>query len=469
MPAAGPTAIPPSGSRSMRGWSRASSATACHQDHAERALVLGVPRARHRAARPRPARTGRPRWPPRTTSTWRTGSRPPPCARPRTRAGRADPQPRRGAAGHRLGQRPRRRSAVDAAGEPDLPRAGAGRRYPADLLAMTDGRDRLAFVADGDLEAIIRGPTDLLGVNYYTPTPSRRSARDGDPAERVAADPSGAAAVMWPGTDRAVVPTPGRRRRWDGRWTPTGLRDLLLRVHRDYPDLPLLITENGVAFDDEPGDDGVHDPAGSTTCASTSPPRTRRWRPVSTCGGTSSGHSGQLRVGVGIRQALRPGLRRLSDATPDPEGFGQVVPRGDRGERPAVTALSGDDRAAKHHPSGLLQGGKVHAGIGGIDDQVGRRALVEAGEPEPVPAAPGCLRDDLALRDASTDERADLVADEAVRQAAAGVSAGVEGQARFVGMPNPLPRGREQRPHVRRVAPGTFPPRRRQCPATCRR
>jgi beta-glucosidase len=32
-------------------------------------------------------------------------------------------------------------------------------------------------------------------------------------------------------------------------------------VHRDYPAIPLLITENGAAFDDEVGqDDAVHDP-----------------------------------------------------------------------------------------------------------------------------------------------------------------------------------------------------------------
>ena len=35
---------------------------------------------------------------------------------------------------------------------------------------------------------------------------------------------------------------------------------MLLRLHRDHPGLPLMITENGAAFDDEVSPDGrVHD------------------------------------------------------------------------------------------------------------------------------------------------------------------------------------------------------------------
>ena len=41
---------------------------------------------------------------------------------------------------------------------------------------------------------------------------------------------------------------------------PTGLTELLLRLRRDYPGLPLMITENGAAFPDEVSADGrVHD------------------------------------------------------------------------------------------------------------------------------------------------------------------------------------------------------------------
>jgi beta-glucosidase len=41
---------------------------------------------------------------------------------------------------------------------------------------------------------------------------------------------------------------------------PTGLTELLLRLHRDHPAVPLMITENGAAFDDRVDADGrVHD------------------------------------------------------------------------------------------------------------------------------------------------------------------------------------------------------------------
>ena len=42
---------------------------------------------------------------------------------------------------------------------------------------------------------------------------------------------------------------------------PSGMYDLLMSLHREFPDLPLMITENGAAFIDEVSPDGeVHDP-----------------------------------------------------------------------------------------------------------------------------------------------------------------------------------------------------------------
>ena len=42
---------------------------------------------------------------------------------------------------------------------------------------------------------------------------------------------------------------------------PTGLTELLLRIHRDHPGMPVMITENGAAFDDEITNGRVHDQA----------------------------------------------------------------------------------------------------------------------------------------------------------------------------------------------------------------
>jgi beta-glucosidase len=69
------------------------------------------------------------------------------------------------------------------------------------------------------------------------------------------------AASPFPGTDLAfAVPQKGPYTAMGWRIEPGSLADLLLRVHRDYPGVPLMITENGAAFGDEPGPDGVvHD------------------------------------------------------------------------------------------------------------------------------------------------------------------------------------------------------------------
>jgi beta-glucosidase len=111
-------------------------------------------------------------------------------------------------------------------------------RYPEDTRRLFEHLvGPLDYVVDGD-EAIIGTRTDVLGVNYY----SRRivsAAREGD--------------LPW-----AVRPSPPGTPLTDGGWeiVPECLTDLLVRLDRDYPDVPLLITENGAVFLDAPGPDG---------------------------------------------------------------------------------------------------------------------------------------------------------------------------------------------------------------------
>jgi len=52
-----------------------------------------------------------------------------------------------------------------------------------------------------------------------------------------------------------------RSPRWTGSCARTGLRQLLVRLHHDYPVRTLAITENGAAYTDPPPVDGrLHDP-----------------------------------------------------------------------------------------------------------------------------------------------------------------------------------------------------------------
>ncbi|MGN6443926.1 GH1 family beta-glucosidase [Amnibacterium sp.] len=120
--------------------------------------------------------------------------------------------------------------------------------YPADLLEDTSAITDWSFVQDGDLEAI-RQPIDVLGVNYYSTSHVR--LRDA-PAEP---EPS-----PWTGADVVeVLPPEGPLTDMGWNIDPAGLTDLLVSLHETYPDLPLMVTENGAAFPDVVEDGAVHD------------------------------------------------------------------------------------------------------------------------------------------------------------------------------------------------------------------
>ena len=111
-------------------------------------------------------------------------------------------------------------------------------RYPADLVDhyATLGAD-LDVVAPGDLEAIAR-PIDFLGINYYFRAYAEATADGLGWRVQRAATGAETTSMGW-GID------------------PTGLDDLLARLRREYPAVPIHITENGIALDDEVGPDGT--------------------------------------------------------------------------------------------------------------------------------------------------------------------------------------------------------------------
>lgn len=136
-------------------------------------------------------------------------------------------------------------------------------QYPADVLDDLRHITDWSFIRDGDTE-LINVPIDVLGINYYSP--ARVAAATPELVAQLSArwvnDPHGTdGASAYPGTDLAVsVPQDGPYTAMHWRIEPGSLTELLLRVHRDYPDTPLMITENGAAFDDDVAADGaVHD------------------------------------------------------------------------------------------------------------------------------------------------------------------------------------------------------------------
>jgi Glycosyl hydrolase family 1 len=110
---------------------------------------------------------------------------------------------------------------------------------PTSLKSYVPGGVELP-VQSGDLETIST-PIDLLGVNYYTSSVysgvdehGRTEDADGHAIERVVPRGLPTTAMGW-------------------EIFPQGLTDLLVGITRDYPGLPIVITESGAAFDDHPG------------------------------------------------------------------------------------------------------------------------------------------------------------------------------------------------------------------------
>jgi beta-glucosidase len=123
-------------------------------------------------------------------------------------------------------------------------------RYPSDLAATVGAFGGLPVESD-DLAAIA-APIEWLGINYYNdaflaPGPGRIAGRPG----------------VHPGAEHVHdAPPPGDRTDMGWPITPDGLRDLLVSIGRDHPTAPpLMIAENGAAYDDPIGPDGSIDDA----------------------------------------------------------------------------------------------------------------------------------------------------------------------------------------------------------------
>jgi beta-glucosidase len=154
---------------------------------------------------------------------------------------------------------------VDAVGNRVFMGPMLGSGYPTDLLADTSAITDWSFVQDGDeaaIAAVESGGIDVLGVNYYTPAVVRQRDGRSEP-ERLRADGHGQSenSPFVGCTNVEFVAQPGSHTEMGWAVDPTGLTELLLRIHRDHPGMPVMITENGAAFDDEITNGRVHDQA----------------------------------------------------------------------------------------------------------------------------------------------------------------------------------------------------------------
>ncbi|MFK3980507.1 GH1 family beta-glucosidase [Micromonospora sp. NPDC050397] len=125
--------------------------------------------------------------------------------------------------------------------------------YPADVVDDLAKVTDFGHVRDGDM-SVISTPLSVLGINYY----SRHVVAA--PVEGVEPEPYWRAPSNWPGSEQVRFVTRGVPVT-DMNWEidAPGLVEVLERVHREYPELPLYITENGAAFVDEVVDGEVDD------------------------------------------------------------------------------------------------------------------------------------------------------------------------------------------------------------------
>lgn len=120
-------------------------------------------------------------------------------------------------------------------------------RYAEETLTISQSVSDWSFVKNGD-EQLIHQPIDILGLNYYTPWTIRLDS------DVVTLDPS--QSRIYPGCDAVqFVEVAGEKT--DMGWTvdPQSLTDILVRITKEYPEIPIIITENGRASSEGPQTD----------------------------------------------------------------------------------------------------------------------------------------------------------------------------------------------------------------------
>jgi beta-glucosidase len=112
--------------------------------------------------------------------------------------------------------------------------------YPEDMLEHYASESDFAFVRDGDLQKI-SAPIDFLGVNYYMRHTVVDGQRNSELATAMRFSSVGAATVLPPGVETTAMGWPVES---------DGLTELLVRLHEEYTQGPIYITENGRAVYD---------------------------------------------------------------------------------------------------------------------------------------------------------------------------------------------------------------------------
>lgn len=114
-------------------------------------------------------------------------------------------------------------------------------RYDPEIFDVTAPYTDWSFIQDGDLD-IIHQPLHSLGLNYYSTAHVRYSEAGRSDVE---GHPLPAQGIV------ETLPPEGELTAMGWNQEPSGLTRLLCELSVRYPDLDLVVTENGSAWDDE--------------------------------------------------------------------------------------------------------------------------------------------------------------------------------------------------------------------------
>ncbi|MEN9693121.1 MAG: hypothetical protein RLZZ330_765 [Actinomycetota bacterium] len=103
------------------------------------------------------------------------------------------------------------------------------------------------YIHDGDME-LLKVESEFLGINYYNDAFLGTAGPEDKPMSEGGLFP-------FPQRSNGTLPEPQTDMGWP--ITPIGLRDLPVRIHRDWPGIAdISITENGAAYSDGPNSEG---------------------------------------------------------------------------------------------------------------------------------------------------------------------------------------------------------------------
>lgn len=139
-----------------------------------------------------------------------------------------------------------------------------GGRYDPEIFEATSHVTDWSFVKDGDVE-VAHQRIDVLGVNYYCTNHVRGRMTETVAASTFDGDRHAEAMPAQEGVE--TLPPAGELTAMGWNQEPAALTRMLVELSQRWPGLPLMITENGSAWEDEVSEDAaapggriVHDP-----------------------------------------------------------------------------------------------------------------------------------------------------------------------------------------------------------------